>query len=233
MNAWDLLSELLGWSYFIAWSFSSYPQLYLNWQRKSVRGLSLDYLCYSILGFLSYTVFTLAFYFNQEIQDEYYKRHNSENLVQFNDVAFAIHGLTMSLLLLYQTYIFKGNKRHLSSITAMVTWLTCMGGLLLWFAVHYGNSEWIHLMYYLSFVKLGSDALKFLPQIWLNYKRKSTLGWSVHLILLDTLGGICSIIQLVVDAYIAKDWSGISGDLAQEEETLLIGDQQYHRRYGI
>ncbi|CAO3595472.1 unnamed protein product [Absidia cylindrospora] len=140
------------------------------------------------------------------------RRHDAANLVRLNNVAFAVHGLIASLLLLWQTYIYKGSQRHLAPVTAIVIWLTSILGLLILFSVHYGNSEWIHLMYFLSYVQLGSNAFKFLPQIWLNFKRKSTQGWSVHLILLDTMGGILSIIQLIVDAYIENDWSGISGD---------------------
>ncbi|KAI8328270.1 PQ loop repeat-domain-containing protein [Chlamydoabsidia padenii] len=258
MNALDILSELLGWTYFIAWSFSLYPQLYLNWRRQSVRGLSSDFLNYSIIGFLCYTIFTLAFFFNKEIQDEYDKRHNAGNLVRSNDVAFAIHGLVVSLVLLGQTYIYKGIKHHLTPFTAIITWLTFIGCLLTVFSVHYGNSEWIHVMYYLSYVKLGSDTFKFLPQIWLNYKRKSTQGWSAYLILMDTLGGALSILQLVLDAYIEGDWSGIAGDSVKlglgvvsmtygllfmsqkwifyrqpsEEESPLLGEQVYSHGTG-
>lgn len=85
--------------------------------------------------------------------------------MRLNDVAFAIHGLAAVLLLLVQTYIYKGIKHHLSPFTAVVTWLTFIGGLLAVFSVHYGNGEWIHVMYYLSYVKLGSDAFKYLPQV--------------------------------------------------------------------
>jgi cystinosin len=37
----------------------------------------------------------------------------------------------------------------------------------------------------------------------MNYKRKSTHGWSIGNVLLDFTGGICSIAQLVLDAVIA------------------------------
>ncbi|KAI9302086.1 PQ loop repeat-domain-containing protein [Cunninghamella echinulata] len=212
MNLWNILSELLGWTYFTAWSFSLYPQLLLNWKRKSVSGLSLDYLCFSAVGFICYAVFTIAFYFNQEIQDEYYKRHYSKNLVRLNDVAFAIHGLMVSFLLIYQTYIYKGTRRRrrISSFAATVTWMASLGGLLIILSVVYGNSEWILFIYYLSYLKLGSDVLKYLPQILYNFKRKSTIGWSTHLVFMDAIGAICSLCQLLLDAYI--EGGDIMGD---------------------
>lgn len=38
-----IISTSVGWTYFLAWSVSFYPQVWLNWKRKSVVGLSFDY----------------------------------------------------------------------------------------------------------------------------------------------------------------------------------------------
>jgi cystinosin len=46
----------------------------------------------------------------------------------------------------------------------------------------------------------------------MNYKRKSTLGWSIYPILLDFSGGWLSLFQLVVDSALQNDWSGITGN---------------------
>ena len=51
-----------------------------------------------------------------------------------------------------------------------------------------------------------------MPQAYVNYKRKSTVGWSISQILLDFAGGIMSILQLVIDASLQADWSGVSGN---------------------
>ncbi|KAG1223922.1 hypothetical protein G6F62_004303 [Rhizopus arrhizus] len=71
---------------------------------------------------------------------------------------------------------------------------------------------WIDLMYYLSYVKLFISLIKYIPQAWINFKRQSTIGWSIHNILLDFTGGALSIVQLVFDAFLSGDRSGISGD---------------------
>lgn len=55
-GAGALISHLLGWAYFLAWSASFYPQAILNWRRKSVQGLSMDFIYLNVLGFLCYTV---------------------------------------------------------------------------------------------------------------------------------------------------------------------------------
>lgn len=51
-----------------------------------------------------------------------------------------------------------------------------------------------------------------MPQVWQNYKRKSTEGWSINQILLDFAGGIFSLAQLIIDASLQADWSGLTGN---------------------
>ena len=46
----------------------------------------------------------------------------------------------------------------------------------------------------------------------MNYKRKSTRGWSIWQILFDVTGGVLSIVQLVIDSSLQADWSGLTGN---------------------
>lgn len=41
--------------------------------------------------------------------------------------------------------------------------------------------------------------MKYLPQVLLNHRRRSTLGWSLTAILLDLSGGLLSLVQLWLD----------------------------------
>jgi cystinosin len=54
--------------------------------------------------------------------------------------------------------------------------------------------------------------VKYVPQAWLNYQRKSTTGWDITQILLDLTGGVLSIAQLVLDSAYDADWSGVTGN---------------------
>lgn len=67
-------------------------------------------------------------------------------------------------------------------------------------------------IYALGYVKLTTVFLKYIPQAWLNYKRKSTVGWSIYPILLDFSGGWLSLAQLVIDSSLQHDWTGITGN---------------------
>lgn len=63
---------------------------------------------------------------------------------------------------------------------------------------------------YLSDVKVAVSVMKYSPQAWMNYKRKSTSGWSIHNILLDFTGGTLSIAEMFLSAYnYDEDWSSI------------------------
>ncbi|CAO0792639.1 unnamed protein product [Mucor circinelloides] len=211
---WPVVSNILGWCYFFAWSFSFYPQAILNWRRKSVQGLSMDFLYYNVFGFFCYWIFNVAFFFSKEIQDEYKQRNQSrDNLVRFNDVMFASHALFISLFTLCQTFYYKRDSTQIISKIAKYFILTSLiGAIGMTFTVLYSYAMWIDLLYYLSYIKLTISLIKYMPQAWLNFKRKSTIGWSIHNILLDCTGGVLSITQLLLDAYLSGDWSGVSGN---------------------
>lgn len=67
-------------------------------------------------------------------------------------------------------------------------------------------------MYATGYVKLVVTFVKYIPQAWLNFKRKSTHGWSIGQILFDITGGVLSVSQLVIDSSLQGDWSGLTGN---------------------
>lgn len=67
-------------------------------------------------------------------------------------------------------------------------------------------------IYTIGYIKLVVTFVKYIPQVWVNYKRKSTQGWSIWQILFDLTGGVLSILQLVIDSSLQADWSGIMGN---------------------
>lgn len=64
-------------------------------------------------------------------------------------------------------------------------------------------------VYSLTYIKLLLTVFKYIPQVVANFRRRSTLGWSVWQVLLDFTGGSLSLLQLVVDSALQADWSGI------------------------
>ena len=51
-----------------------------------------------------------------------------------------------------------------------------------------------------GYCKAAITFVKYLPQVYLNWKRKSTVGWSLENVLLDFTGGTFSFIQIFLDA---------------------------------
>jgi len=70
---------------------------------------------------------------------------------------------------------------------------------------------WLTLILYFSYVKLSITLLKYIPQAYINFKRKSTIGWSIENILLDISGGILSFLQMFLDALNTGNWEVLYG----------------------
>ncbi|KAJ2787354.1 hypothetical protein GGI15_000779 [Coemansia interrupta] len=212
----ESLSTFIGWTYFVAWSVSFYPQIILNYRRKSVEGLSIDFLVYNVYGFACYAVFNTSFYFSQTISDEYARRHNGHaNLVRFNDLFFSYHALFLSLVTLAQSFVYKRSRSQSASSVARIFFFATALGLLFVSSV----SSAYTLVYCLSFVKLACSLVKYVPQVWLNYRRQSTSGWSIHNIILDFAGGTLSFAQLLLDAV----RMGGAGEVAGNPVKLGLG----------
>jgi hypothetical protein len=50
----------------------------------------------------------------------------------------------------------------------------------------------------MGYFKLSISFLKYLPQLYWNYQRKSTKGWSIANIILDLTGGLLSFSQMAL-----------------------------------
>ena len=67
-------------------------------------------------------------------------------------------------------------------------------------------------IYAASWAKLVVTCAKYVPQAWHNYSVKSTSGWAINQVLLDSCGSVLSIAQLLIDSALQKDWSGVTGN---------------------
>ena len=74
---------------------------------------------------------------------------------------------------------------------------------------------WLDFLTYASYVKLLITIIKYMPQAWMNFRRKSTEGWSIGNVLLDFTGGSLSMLQMIMDSYNLDDWSSFFGDFTK------------------
>lgn len=239
MSFLAILSSLLGWIYTFLWSLSFYPQTILNYRRKSSAGFSSDFAHLNLVGFLSYSLFNLAFLISPTIQQQYKDRHHgSPNVVRWNDAVFALHGLTLTAIQVVQIYAYPRERGQRVSRFAKYSLLAIgllVGGAVVLALPDGGRTEfdgkvftasaspaafkglqYIDVVNLFSYVKLYITLVKYIPQVTLNASRKSTLGFCIEAILLDFSGGVLSLLQLVIDAgLIQHDWSGVTGDFGK------------------
>ncbi len=97
-----------------------------------------------------------------------------------------------------------------------------------------GKLNVLNYAYFFSYVKLAITLMKYFPQVftrrkklsfdnlfclpnscrfkaYMNFKRKSTTGWSIINVLLDFTGGSLSLLQMFLLSYNYNDWSSIFG----------------------
>ncbi|SNX86827.1 related to cystinosin [Melanopsichium pennsylvanicum] len=208
------LSRLLGWIYTLAWSASFYPQIIQNQLNHSTIGLSSDFVALNAVGHTSYLVYNTLLLFYEPVRRAYRKRHGGfENLVQFNDWMFSLHATLVALITLGQFLIYRQPWQKISKTVQL--WLAAV----LTMTVFISGAKtlklvgWLDIVNACSTLKLIITLTKYLPQIHLNRKRKSTKGFSIENILLDLIGGLLSLLQLILDAvWIQGSWNNVIGD---------------------
>ncbi|EEQ34801.1 cystinosin [Microsporum canis CBS 113480] len=227
------VSQGLGWAYFLLWSFSFYPQLIHNCRRRSTAGFSFDFTLLNILGLAAYTVFNGSLLFSLVVRSQYAKRHpqSPEPTVRLNDFVYAMHG-TIICLLLYSQFKWAAIWRFkpidpppvANRPTIFMLW-GCIGIVALdvagvTFFPTWTQREWLDIVNTIGNIKVFLTAIKYTPQVVMNWYCQSTEGFSIIAILLDLTGALLSVMQLVLDSSLQADWSGAIGNLSK----LLLGN---------
>ena len=81
----------------------------------------------------------------------------------------------------------RGHKQSISSFSAFFITVTSIIVAVSTVVASFGGLAWLDLLYYLAYIKSAISFIKYVPQAWLNYKRKSTVGWSIYNIILVSL----------------------------------------------
>ena len=217
---WDRLSAIIGWWYFTAWAVSFLPQLYLNYTRKCVVGQSFDYVVLNVLGFTSYSIYNVAFYAVPSVQRDYRDRFGNDNNVELNDVGFAVYATLLVLINSWQIVVYERGAQRVARWVQLLVATTLLLFVVWLCVLLYGFHTTVFfntldLLYGLSIVKLAVSLIKYLPQLYLNYQRQSTIGWNIWNVLLDFTGGFLSVTQQLIDCGTTGRWNGIVGNGAK------------------
>ncbi|KAL3046934.1 hypothetical protein OYC64_021203 [Pagothenia borchgrevinki] len=212
-NILSIISQVIGWIYFVAWSVSFYPQAWENFRRKSVVGLNFDFLALNLTGFIAYSVFNIGLFWVPYIKEELLKSNpNGINPVSANDVFFSLHAVVFCVVYISQAAVYERGGQKVSRTAyflLVVGWTFALVSLFLAVAK---QITWLDYLYYFSYIKLAVTLIKYVPQAYMNYKKQSTDGWSIGNVLLDFTGGVLSVLQMILQSYNNDEWRLIFGD---------------------
>ncbi|EIW70774.1 hypothetical protein TREMEDRAFT_61281 [Tremella mesenterica DSM 1558] len=207
----SIIVTLTGVAYFSLWSYSFYPQVILNYRRKT--GFSPDFSYVNPTGFLALSIWNWTIFFSPLARQQYATRHNG-HLPQVSpwDIAFSTHALFLSLIVLLQVLWYARKHRlgletndetsHLlpvpeqsPKIKSEASWtkpsiiartaiiLIFVSAFLTGCMVWIGKLEFLDWLYWISTIKLIISTLKYIPQVILNWKVKSVEGFAIGAII--------------------------------------------------
>jgi cystinosin len=199
----SIFSQVIGWTYFLAWSISFYPQFWTNYKLGNIKGYSKEFGFLNLSGFLAYFLYSLWGFLNPSI---------IPGIVDIQDIAFAGHAFVTTLALIIQCNFYEKTffavLKNWVKIFLAVAWtislVICpmeLAGSFPHAGKNFNGCLW------LGYLKVTITLMKYFPQAIKNYMRKSTEGWSIANVLLDFIGGSLSILQIFVDGANTGDWN--------------------------
>ncbi|EFJ05760.1 hypothetical protein SELMODRAFT_136631 [Selaginella moellendorffii] len=225
-SALAVIYQILGWFAFTVWSISFYPQVLLNFRRKSVVGLNFDFLLLNFTKHSSYLIYNAAVFFSPVVQRQYHDKYGADEMIPVapNDIAFSIHAVLLTGFTILQVFLYERGGQRVSKAGALVSLGAWLAGLIC-LIVAFPSGRWLWLVQVFNIIQLVMTAIKYIPQAWMNFRRKSTVGWSIGNILLDLSGGIANILQMAVqsiDQHSTENFSGNVGKLGLSLESIAF-----------
>ncbi|KAI3922721.1 hypothetical protein MKW98_006852 [Papaver atlanticum] len=215
----EITYEVLGWIAFFSWSFSFYPQVILNFRRKSVVGLNFDFVVLNLTKHSSYLIYNASLYFSPVVQRQYREKYGLGEMIPVaaNDVAFSTHAVILTAFTLYQVYIYDRGTQKISRTCLAISSVVWVSAAVCVFMA-WPSQSWLWLVTVFNSIQVFMTAIKYIPQAILNFTRKSTVGWSIGNILLDLLGGVTNYAQMATQSIDQGSWVNFYGNIGK---TLL------------
>ncbi|KAM6549669.1 hypothetical protein CsatB_021345 [Cannabis sativa] len=163
----EITYEALGWIAFLCWSLCFYPQVILNFRRKSVVGLNFDFIVLNLTKHTSYLIYNATLYFSSTVQNQYFQKYGFGQMIPVaaNDVALSIHVTLLTIILLFQISIYERGDQTISKIALLivsVVWL--FAGVCFFIALQ--TQSWLWLI----------SIFKFLGKLHWKYREKILLS---------------------------------------------------------
>ncbi|PON44045.1 Lysosomal cystine transporter [Parasponia andersonii] len=212
----EITYELLGWIAFASWAIALYPQIILNFRRKSVVGLNFDFVVLNLTKHSSYLIYNATLYFSSSVQNQYLNKFGFGQMIPVaaNDVAFSIHAVLLTAFLLFQIAAYERGGQTISKISLLilsVVWL--IAGVSTFNALP--THSWLWLISVFNYIAVFLTAIKYTPQAFMNFKRKNTDGFSIEFVLFDFSGGVANYAQMTVQSIDQNSWVNFHGNIGK------------------
>jgi len=215
-NALKIFNTILGWSYMVCWGCSYYPQFFLNFQKWSVAGFSIDYGLLNNLAYFSYCVVMCSMYWDPTIRAIYFEEHPHTQIpVEIPDLASVLHNMTIIFLLGLQCLFLPRGGQRLTIVSYVCTACFVLAPLIALPIALSGNMRWLGYIHVFSYIKIGISLVKYAPQAYMNWRRKSTAGYSPVNMSLDFAGSTFLVLQLILLALNRSDIYSMIGNPAK------------------
>ncbi|XP_072019471.1 cystinosin homolog isoform X1 [Amphiura filiformis] len=207
-----LLTGVFRWFYEFCFVIHLLPQFYLNYQRKSVVGLSFDYLLLSLITFFTFATFNIGSYASTDVREA---DLNSDpqapgvDLINLADVLNSVTNLVVICAICAQCYRYEKGDQHVS-IIAKVLLVIIKFAIALFFIIMLASQfkaiSFVTFIDIMGYLKLLLSFSKYIPQVHMNYERKSTEGWSIAVVILDLLCGALTVSGMFIVAFNYGHW---------------------------
>uniref|UniRef100_A0A2C9U6Z9 Cystinosin homolog n=1 Tax=Manihot esculenta TaxID=3983 RepID=A0A2C9U6Z9_MANES len=184
--------EVFGWIAFVSWSMSFYPQVILNFRRKSVVGLNFDFVVLNLTKHSSYLIYNASLYFSSAIQKQYFDKYGEKQ---------------------------RGHQNVSKIALAIVCIVWIAAAVCLFVALH--RHSWLWLISVFNSIQICMTVIKYIPQAVMNFMRKSTDGFSIVNILLDFLGGMTNYAQMTTQSIDQHSWVNFYGNIGKTMLSLV------------
>jgi len=170
----------------------------------------------NLLGFTCYSLYNCVFYWSSAVAREFHAQYPRSQLpVQPNDIAFAVHAVCVTLFTIGQCVIYERGEQRVSLLCRALIAVLLVFGCVCTILAFVHSIDYYELITFISYIKLAVTLTKYIPQAFMNYRRRSTVGWSIGNVLLDMTGGSMSIAQMMLIAFNTNDWAGMFTDLTK------------------
>ncbi|GLU11381.1 hypothetical protein SLE2022_281330 [Rubroshorea leprosula] len=215
----EITYEVLGWLAFVSWSISFYPQVILNFRRKSVVGLNFDFVLLNLTKHSSYLIYNVVLYFSRAVQKQYFEKYGFDQMIPVaaNDVAFSIHAVLLTAITLVQIAIYDRGNQKISKLAIGIVSAVWLAAAICFF-IALPKHSWLWLISVFNSIQVFMTMIKYIPQALFNFARKSTDGFSIGNILLDFTGGLANYAQMAVQSIDQNSWVNFYGNIGK---TLL------------